>query len=243
MWKYKAVYQTLKEYMMNIYSRLLPNEALPDLRIRPMGRTRLSKYFPESDNGSDGMIVINSRYLPENPTNNELIYFVMLIAHDLCQCVAMRKNEGAKPHGKEVKKLLKQIGLVYSSSKVPLSFTKDESEKPDGLLYMILQDDGLEDDLKNVKPPEIAPATKKAKIPQMKMNFEGVTINERAGRTEELYGEFYTCPHCKDEDVQQGSHYCPNCGCKIDWVKLDIKQQQVEQEEQEQQRELANTNK
>lgn len=166
MWIYKEVHQKLMYMMEQIYYHLLPSGILAiDLRIRPMARTLFSKFYPNTDNGTDGIISINSRYLPPIPTENQLFYFIILIAHDLCQYVAMRENEAAKPHGKEVKKLLKKIGIAYNGTKKPFTFTKDKDGNIDSLIYAMLEDEN-DSAVKEIVVPEILPPPPKKEKPQ-----------------------------------------------------------------------------
>jgi ribosomal protein L37AE/L43A len=34
---------------------------------------------------------------------------------------------------------------------------------------------------------------------------------------EEVYGDWYKCPSCKNEFVKSVDNYCSNCGCKFEW--------------------------
>lgn len=89
---------------------------LPTFGIKKLGRTVVSKYKHDyTEGGTLGYIFCNALYISPKPTENQLVYFVMLIAHDLCQCLAMRKKTDKKilAHGKEVKQLLEKVGLIF----------------------------------------------------------------------------------------------------------------------------------
>lgn len=132
-WPYQQVYSELVDWMAIIYETLSPEsvqagDGLPSFEIKKMGRTIVSKYkHAYTGGGTLGMIAFNTLYVNETPTENQLIYFVMLLAHDLCQCVAMRKKTDKKvlPHGKEVKQLLEKVGLVWNGPKAHLTFTEN----------------------------------------------------------------------------------------------------------------------
>lgn len=277
-WSYQQVYSELVDWMAVIYEKLSPESiqegaGLPSFEIKKLGRTIVSKYkHSYTGGGTLGMVAFNTLYLNENPTENQLIYFVMLLAHDLCQCLAMREKTDKKiaPHGREVKELFKQVGIVWNGAKAHLSFTDDSWLKT-------RLTEAYPEAMQKIVYPEILPAPeKKAKPEQMmfivpnqakpvatnaqeparyntqtvslgeyaklkqdyedlqKKHQESVTINEKNSTTDELYCNFYTCPHCQDKSIIQGSNYCLNCGYKIDWVELEIEPQE-EQEEQEEQ--------
>ena len=130
-WKYAQVASELVDWMAVIYEMLsFENEknrvGLPTFGIKKLGRTVVSKYKHDyTEGGTLGYIFCNALYINANPTENQLIYFVMLIAHDLCQCIAMRKKTDKKvlAHGKEVKQLLEKVGLVWNGPKAHLTFT------------------------------------------------------------------------------------------------------------------------
>lgn len=131
-WQYAQVASELVDWMAAIYEMLSPeniatNVGLPTFGIKKLGRTIVSKYKHEyTEGGTLGYIYCNARYISANPAENQLVYFVMLIAHDLCQCLAMRKKTDKKilAHGKEVKQLLEKVGLVWNGPKAHLTFTQ-----------------------------------------------------------------------------------------------------------------------
>ena len=131
-WQYAQVASELVDWMAAIYEMLSPesianNVGLPTFGIKKLGRTIVSKYKHEyTEGGTLGYIYCNAIYISPNPTEKQLVYFVMLIAHDLCQCIAMRKETDKKvlAHGKEVKQLLEKVGLVWNGPKAHLTFTQ-----------------------------------------------------------------------------------------------------------------------
>lgn len=131
-WQYAQVASELVDWMAVIYEMLSPenianNVGLPTFGIKKLGRTIVSKYKHEyTEGGTLGYIYCNAIYISPNPTENQLVYFVMLISHDLCQCLAMRKKTDKKvlAHGKEVNQLLEKVGLVWNGPKAHLTFTQ-----------------------------------------------------------------------------------------------------------------------
>lgn len=166
-WKYQHTYLTIKSYLEQMNSHLFPEgqDVFPHLAISKLGRSQLCKYnHTYTNDGQYGEIILNSMYIRENPSNNEIIHYIMLAVDALCQHVVMCKNEGKKlaPHCSQVKTLLKKAGLVYNG-KNPLSFTKDKDGSPDSVLYSMLEQD-YSDDVDAIAYIEpLPPAPRKSK--------------------------------------------------------------------------------
>jgi len=56
---------------------------------------------------------------------------------------------------------------------------------------------------------------------QMKRNIVEENRNEYTtvipiGRSS-ILAEFFECTKCQNNDILKHHHFCPNCGCKINW--------------------------
>ena len=169
-WSYETIHPTIKDYLEQMLTHLVTDTsiAMPHFGIGKLGRAYLCKYFPTYTNdGTLGYIILNSMYIKPTASKNELIYYIMLAVDALCQHVVTCKNEDKKiqPHCSRVKTMLKKAGLVYHGTKEPLSFTKDENGKNEGLLYSVLEQD-FEDDIDQISYPEIIPPPKRTQNEQ-----------------------------------------------------------------------------
>lgn len=165
-WKYQSTYATINNYLSQMNTHLAPECVLPHLAIAKLGRSQLCKYnHIYTNDGKYGEIVLNSMYIRDNPSNNEIVHYIMLAIDALCQHVVMCKNEGKKlaPHCSQVKTLLKKAGLVYNGKK-PLSFTKDTDGSTDSALYAMLEQDYSEDvnEIAYIEP--LPPTPRKTKV-------------------------------------------------------------------------------
>lgn len=191
-WTYKTTHATIKGYLEQIYDHLVPTQnqteiPFPHFGIDTLGRSYLCKHFHTyTDDGQMGSIVLNSMYIKPNPSDNEIIYYIVLAVDALCQHVVMCKNEGKKlmPHCSQVKALLKQTGLVYNGTKAHLSFTKEKNGTIDSLLYATLEAD-YNDEIDHIVYAEtLPPKSRKAKaqpippVAQNQMNFDVPVIPE-----------------------------------------------------------------
>jgi hypothetical protein len=48
-----------------------------------------------------------------------------------------------------------------------------------------------------------------------------VTGKENTGY-DELCCDYYKCPNCEEEYIVEGFKYCPKCGVKINWTKVEV---------------------
>lgn len=158
-YSFRDSYEKLIEWRDQIWQHLTDDSMLPpEIEIKRIGASIVTKYFHARYGHVVGKIFVNETYLPpEDICDGMLAFYIMRLAHDLCQCVAMRKNNSDKvpPHGKEVKALLKKIGIAYNGTKKPLSFTNDS-------LIQALIEETLEE-TEIVYPELQQPPTRKAK--------------------------------------------------------------------------------
>lgn len=151
-WKYQETYNTVSNYLNQILEHVVTDcdhetIMLPHFGIAKLGRSQLCKYnHTYTNDGTLGEIILNSMYIHDNPSDNEMIHYIMLAVDALAQHVVMCQNEGKKlaPHCCRVKTLLKKVGLVYRGTKAPLTFTDDS------LLRAILVDGFDEETLEQI---------------------------------------------------------------------------------------------